>query len=32
MAFGVDSALFPFGFGGNCDEIMDTKITVLSAF
>lgn len=27
VAFGVDSALFPFGFGGNCDEIMDTKIT-----
>ena len=28
VAFGVDKALIPFGFGGNCDDIKETKITV----
>ncbi|PFX25122.1 Stabilin-2 [Stylophora pistillata] len=27
VAFGVDTALIPLGFGGNCDEIQDTKMT-----
>ena len=28
IAFGVDRALIPLGFGGNCDEINETRITV----
>ena len=28
MAFGVDNALIPLGFGGNCDDINETHITV----
>ena len=28
VAFGVDKALIPLGFGGNCDEIKGTQIAV----
>ena len=28
VAFGVDKALLPLGFGGNCDDIKETQITV----
>ena len=28
VAFGVDKALIPLGFGGNCDVIKETQITV----
>ena len=28
VAFGVDKALIPLGFGGNCDDINETQITV----
>ena len=28
VAFGVDRALIPLGFGGNCDDIKETQITV----
>ena len=28
VAFGVDKALIPLGFGGNCDDIKETQITV----
>ena len=28
IAFGVDKALIPLGFGGNCDDIKETQITV----
>lgn len=27
-AFGVDKALIPLGFGGNCDDIKETQIMV----
>ena len=29
VAFGVDKALIPLGFGGNCDDIKETQITVI---
>jgi len=29
VAFGVDKALVPLGFGGSCDEIKETQITVI---
>ena len=28
VAFGVDKVLIPPGFGGNCDDIKETQITV----
>lgn len=30
VAFGVDKALIPLGFGGNCDDIKETQITVIA--
>ena len=30
VAFGVDKVLIPLGFGGNCDNIKETQITVIS--
>ena len=29
VAFGVDKALIPLGFGGNCDDIKETQIAVI---
>ena len=29
VAFGVDKALIPLGFGGNCDDIKEAQITVI---
>lgn len=32
IAFGVDKALIPLGFGGNCDELQESHVTVSPYF